>query len=137
MDRIIPETKRNREKEILPVKEKNRRKTGTKYEVMAERYLREQGYEILERNYYCKMGEIDLIACQEGTVIFCEVKYRGSLNAGHPLEAVTRRKQRTIAACAGYYLMEHRCSDRNCRFDVIGFLGEELIHIPDAFSCDD
>lgn len=130
-----PEQKGKKKEDTAPVKGKNLRSTGIEYEALAEKYLCEQGYEILERNYYCRMGEIDLIARQDKTIVFCEVKYRSSLAAGHPLEAVNRKKQRTIAACAGYYLMERGCGSTCCRFDVIGFLGEELIHIPDAFSC--
>ena len=74
----------------------NRRQTGTEYERRAEQYLREKGYEILERNFRCAYGEIDLIARQGSGLIFVEVKYRKNRRAGLPEEAVSLLKQQKI-----------------------------------------
>lgn len=101
----------------------NKRETGTFYEKMAGAFLQEQGYQILEYNYRCKVGEIDIIAQHEGYLVFCEVKYRKSCKRGTPIEAVTLRKQQIISKSALYYVMEHGISGIPCRFDVIGILG--------------
>ena len=76
---------------------------GTAYEKLAGAYLEQQGYEILEYNYRCRMGEIDIVARQGGYLVFVEVKYRADNTAGNPLEAVTAAKQRTISKM----VMEH------------------------------
>ncbi|HBA63828.1 MAG TPA: YraN family protein [Lachnospiraceae bacterium] len=112
----------------------NRRSVGTAYEQKAEAYLKKQGMQILERNFRCRQGEIDLIAREGETIVFCEVKYRNGTAVGHPLEAVGVRKQQRLIHCAAYYLMQHGGTETACRFDVIGFLGEELIHISNAFE---
>ena len=114
----------------------NLRRTGEEYERKAEAYLRQQGYRILERNYHCRRGEIDLIAAEGEMIVFCEVKYRSRISAGHPLEAVHPKKQQNMICSARVYLMQKGYTDASCRFDVIGFLGEELIHVPNAFTVD-
>ncbi len=105
-------------------KRRSKREVGTKGEKFAGQYLQELGYEILEYNYRCKKGEIDLIARDGDCLVFCEVKYRKDLGSGNPLEAVDIYKQRTLSSCALYYLMEHSLMDTACRFDVIGIEGE-------------
>lgn len=113
---------------------KNRRKIGARYEQMAEAYLAEEGYQILQRNFYTKFGEIDLIAKDGKYLVFIEVKYRADSAKGHPLEAVDLRKQLRIKRAAQFFLLRYRYgNDMPCRFDVIGILGEELTHIKDAF----
>ena len=77
---------------------------GTAYEKLAGAYLEQQGYEILEYNYRCRMGEIDIVARQGGYLVFVEVKYRADNAAGNPLEAVTSAKQRTISK-SGFVLL--------------------------------
>ena len=66
---------------------------GTAYEKMAGEYLKTQGYEILQYNFRCRMGEIDIIAKDHGYLVFIEVKYRRDKSCGHPAEAVTPRKR--------------------------------------------
>lgn len=118
----------------------NRRQTGTDYERAAGCYLEGLGYEILEYNYRCRSGEIDIVARDREYLVFCEVKYRSDNRKGYPLEAVDKRKQQTIFRCAVYYLTEHRLADAPCRFDVIGIDGvggtkeAEITHIKNAFS---
>lgn len=112
----------------------NKRQTGAAYELKAEEYLLGNGYKILERNFRNRSGEIDLIAKKEGVIRFVEVKYRTTLDFGSPLEAVDFRKQNQIRKVANYYLMKNRLSEWTpCQFDVIGFEGEKMTHIENAF----
>lgn len=103
--------------------ERNKRATGTLYEKKAGEYLKNCGYEILEYNYRCPFGEIDIIARDGEYLVFCEVKYRSSLKKGSPLEAVTPKKQRTISKCALYYMAGKGMPDIPCRFDVAAITG--------------
>lgn len=112
----------------------NRREVGTRYEKRAGEYLQGQGYKILEYNYRCKKGEIDLIARDEEYLVFCEVKYRSDSHKGHPAEAVNIRKQKILSQCAMYYLMEKGSMDVPCRFDVVSVEGEKVSLIKDAFD---
>lgn len=112
----------------------NRRKVGKDYEEMAAVYLKEQGYQILEYNYRCRTGEIDLVARDGGYLVFIEVKYRSDVSCGNALEAVNVRKQETIRRVAQFYLITHHLpEDIPCRFDVVGITGMQLILIKDAF----
>lgn len=113
---------------------RNNRKTGAEQERAAGDYLQGLGYEVLEYNYRCKAGEIDLIARDKEYLVFCEVKYRADRRKGSPLEAVDLRKQKIIFRCAMYYLTERKLGDVPCRFDVIGIEGTELTHIKNAFT---
>lgn len=116
------------------MKKANNRQTGARYEREAAAYLERQGYRILEYNYRCKMGEIDLIAKDGISLVFCEVKYRKGTECGHPEEAVDVRKQRILSKCAMYYLMEHGLMDSACRFDVVSIEGDKLTHYRNAFD---
>lgn len=115
------------------MKTDNRRSTGAAYEQAAGYYLEQLGYEILEYNYRCRRGEIDIVAKDGEYLVFCEVKYRSDGKKGSPLEAVDARKQQRIRRAALYYLTEHGKSDVPCRFDVIGIEGTKVTHIRDAF----
>lgn len=114
---------------------KNRRIIGAQYEQRAEEYLTAQGYQILERNFRCRQGEIDLIAREGKWLVFIEVKYRKTAGFGEPSEAVDQRKQIRIYQAAAYYLHHfYYGQERNCRFDVVAILGEEISLIQDAFG---
>ena len=106
---------------------------GGKGEVRAEIFLKNQKYQILERNYRNKIGEIDLIAKDGETLVFIEVKTRSSCQFGRPCEAVTPYKQNKIRGVASFYLMTTGQYDAACRFDVIEVLDEEVNHIKNAF----
>ena len=111
----------------------NKRELGTQKELQAMHYLESQGMKILQRNFRCRMGEIDLIA-QDGTcIVFVEVKYRTSSRYGSPFEAVNARKQSTIRKVAQYYLLGRKQMDCLVRFDVVGICGNELEHMKNAF----
>lgn len=112
----------------------NKRQIGSRYEETAAAYLTEKGYCILERNFRCRQGEIDLI-CRHGRyLVFVEVKYRSHMTMGSPCEAVDARKQERIRKAAAYYLYSHGLGeDMPCRFDVVGILGSETELLQDAF----
>lgn len=107
---------------------------GKKYEIKAEEFLKKQGYFILDRNYQCRKGEIDLVGKEGEYLCFIEVKYRSSLSFGLPLEAVTRAKQQRISRTALQYLIEKGYSeDTPCRFDVVGITPDKTELIKNAF----
>lgn len=113
----------------------NKRKTGAMYEELAAEFLQSQGFHILERNYFCKFGEIDIIAIDGDYLVFAEIKYRKSIEYGFPQEAVSYVKQRKIIKSAQYYCMRHLVNEEMpIRFDVIGILGEQVTLIKDAFD---
>lgn len=118
---------------------------GQAGEEAAARYLSERGCRLLERNYRCMGGEIDLIAQRDGFLIFCEVKARklGDPQLSRPAEAVTPQKQRRIIRAAVQYMQEHP-SGLQPRFDVIEAIlspadGSVLSieQTPDAFAPDE
>ncbi|MGN0317259.1 MAG: YraN family protein [Lachnospira sp.] len=114
----------------------NKRQIGTKYEEIACKYLIDKGYIIIETNFRCKLGEIDIIARipADGTIVFCEVKYRKNNLYGTSLEAVNYKKQATIRKVASYYLIgQYKTTDVKCRFDVVGIDNDEIVHIENAF----
>ncbi|WP_251388543.1 YraN family protein [Mediterraneibacter agrestimuris] len=112
----------------------NQREIGSKYEHIAGRYLEQKGYRILEYNYHCRRGEIDLIAQDGEYLVFCEVKYRRGRMTGSPVEAVDVYKQRKLWKTAEYYLLRHRLYNVPCRFDVIGIEDSKITLIKNAFE---
>lgn len=112
----------------------NKRKIGSIYEQKAGKYLEAQGYRVLEYNYHCRQGEIDLIVMDGSTLVFVEVKYRKSNSMISSLEAVNYHKQCKISKVATYYVYSKNYFNQACRFDVIGFDGELITHVKDAFE---
>ncbi|MEF9917459.1 MAG: YraN family protein [Lachnospiraceae bacterium] len=112
----------------------NKRAIGNAYERLAGAYLEAQGYQIITYNYYCRQGEIDIIARDGEYLVFCEVKYRKSNINGSPLEAVNLKKQQIISKCAMIYLTTNGLIDSSCRFDVVGILNGEIQLIKNAFD---
>ena len=111
---------------------------GQKGEEIALARLKKNKYRIVERNYRLFRGEIDIIAYDGDTLVFCEVKTRASGEFGRPEESVTPAKQRQIRKIAQGYIMEKGLGDPDCRFDVISIIlgdGKEcdFRHFPDAF----
>ena len=107
-------------------------------EELACHFLEANGYKILLKNYECTLGEIDLIAKENGSIVFIEVKTRRSEAMGAPVESVTHQKRRQIVKTAQYYLKRYGIKDSPCRFDVVSVLvppGEEtkIEIIKDAF----
>lgn len=112
----------------------NKRKVGAAFEQTAAAYLEKQGYRILESNFRCRLGEIDLVAKDGEYLVFVEVKYRANESMGTPFAAVNGKKQATIRRVTQVYLMAHHLpEDLPCRFDVVGITGTEISLIRDAF----
>lgn len=111
--------------------------TGKRGEELAEKYLSKLGYEILERNYRSRFGELDLVARHQNVIIFVEVKTRTTIRQGLPCEAVNKEKQHRIRRMARYYLMTTGQSEEACRMDVIEIIlqgkGTLIRQITDAF----
>lgn len=106
-------------------------------EERAQKFLLDQGYEILALNWRFKKAEIDIIAQQKETLVIVEVKTRTSTDFERPQEAVTLSKQRHLVRAADAYIQENEI-DFECRFDVVSVLIQgtemEIEHIEDAFS---
>ncbi len=111
---------------------------GRKGEEIAHLFLKKNGYHIIERNYGCKMGEMDIIAREKDTLVFIEVKTRTSTHFGPPQLAVHVNKQRQLSKIALNYLKEKHLKDVKARFDVVAILlnqgGEQVELIKDAFE---
>ena len=99
-----------------------KRKFGYVGEQIAVQFLQENGYRILERNFYCRQGEIDIVAIDKDEVVFVEVKTRSSVDFGVPSEAVNFVKQKHIFSSAKYFLYKFGLLDSFVRFDVIEVL---------------
>jgi len=95
------------------------RKKGKKGEDIAAACLKKEGYRIVERNYRCRYGEVDIIAMDKKDVVFVEVKGRESDTFGSPEEAVGPAKQKKISKVALHYLQEKGLGDHNARFDAV------------------
>jgi len=113
----------------------NNRAIGSEFEEKAVKELENLGYKIIDRNFYCKAGEIDIIAMDDGYLCFIEVKYRTDSSEGDPLEAVDARKIKRICKSASFYLTRYGYPDDTpVRFDVVAFLGNEVKLIKNAFD---
>lgn len=98
---------------------------GAYGERVAERYLADAGMQVLERNWRCSEGEIDIVALDAGCLVVCEVKTRRSATFGSPLEAVTARKAARLRRLAACWLREHPQHSAvvtDVRVDVVGVL---------------
>lgn len=116
-----------------------RKQLGNDSESLAGRFLVQKGYKIVESNFSCKRGEIDLIVRKENFLVFVEVRSKTSVQYGQPLETVNAKKQEKIRKTAEYYLYVHpELAELYCRFDVISVLWQNgkvrLNWIADAFQ---
>jgi len=111
---------------------------GKEGERIAERYLLKKGYKLVERNYRCPSGELDLIVLDRRVVVFVEVKTRTGHAFGTPFEAVEFRKQQKMTQAAQYFLAQKGLQQRDARFDVVGISwpGRQPVveHIENAFE---
>ncbi len=111
------------------------KKKGTAYEEKAAIYLEKFGLKILERNFRCKLGEIDLIGMHHNQLVFVEVKYRRTNRSGTPEEAVGINKQLKICHSSDYYRAIHPASAHyQIRYDVVAILGNQINWYQNAFS---
>ena len=112
-------------------------KKGELYEEQAALFLKAAGFEILDRNWACPLGELDIVARKDGTVAFVEVRARSSSAYGLPSETVNRSKRAKIIKTAMAYIKARRPRADTFRFDFIGIVpGQAPDHIEDAFSAD-
>lgn len=102
-----------------------RKLLGRTGEDLAAKHLEGRGYSILERNYRAPYGEIDLVALDNGTVVFVEVKTRTTDVYGAPELAVDRRKQAHMVRAALGYLKHKKLHQMPCRFDVVAISGKD------------
>jgi len=108
---------------------------GRAGEEAAARHLEEKGIQILEKNFRSRMGEIDIVALDEGTIVFAEVKAWSSYGIDALEHAIDSRKQHKIIETSKYFLSLHReYRYMAIRFDVIFVSPEGIIHLASAFS---
>lgn len=99
-----------------------KKELGNLGEQIATEYLEKNKYKIIKRNFYCKQGEIDIIAKDKNEIVFIEVKTRTSNNFGKPSESVNVIKQRHMYQTAKYFLYKTNLLEKQIRFDVIEVL---------------
>ena len=95
---------------------------GAYGETAAARHLLEQGMVLLDRNWRCELGELDLVLRDGRTLVVCEVKTRSSTRFGSPLEAVTEQKAARLRRLAARWLTDHRVRPDDVRIDLVGVL---------------
>lgn|GEM_PF-190981 len=138
---VMPLLKPNQPEEALPTRTKiSTRAKGQHAEQIAVRHLKDKGYRIIDRNFVCKLGEIDIIATHQGDLVFVEVRSRHSALGLDPAYSIDTRKQNKIIKTAQVYL--ERCFPRTptARFDVVLVTLAEPTQveiIPDAFRVED
>jgi putative endonuclease len=107
-------------------------------ERIAERWLREHGWRVMQRRFRSGHRDIDLVVERDGLVAFVEVKARRGNRFGDPVEAVDWRKQRELGRSAKVWIARHGRRDEAYRFDVVGVLVDEgrvrIRHVEDAFT---
>jgi putative endonuclease len=110
-----------------------RRSLGDRGEAAAAAWYEANGYEVLARNWRCRLGEIDLIVKRGHLVAFCEVKTRASQAFGHPVEAVTREKRDRVRHLAARWLQDTPVRPGIIRFDVVAVQGDRTEVVEGAF----
>ncbi len=108
---------------------------GQQSEQLALHYLKKQGLRLIQRNYRCYHGEIDLIMQQQRTLVFVEVRLRTNKHYGSAIESITRHKIQRLIKTAQHYLICHRKNSMQSRFDVLGIdRNAKISWIRDAFT---
>ena len=111
---------------------------GAYGERVAVRWLEDEGYVLLDRNWRCRAGELDVVVVRGGVVVFVEVKCRRSASFGDPLVSVTPAKAARVRAAAAAWLAEHDLAEAAVRFDVVSVVRPvsgptALEHVEGAF----
>ena len=109
---------------------------GAEAERRAARFLAQKGLRIIERNWTCRGGEIDLICDADGTLVFVEVRARADSRFGSPEETIGHVKRRLLIRAAERYLVAKGLEDSGCRFDVVAIRGDTVEHFEDAFRAE-
>ena len=115
----------------------SKRAVGEAAEKRALAFLEASGLRLVEANYYCRSGEVDLIMEEGEDLVFVEVRYRADTHSGHPFETIGQKKQRRIAAAARHYLTVRNVGERPIRFDTVAVIGPgdspTIEHVRDGF----
>lgn len=112
----------------------NKRAVGSEKESIIADYLSDNGYTIIERNFFSRSGEVDIIALKDKYICFVEVKYRKNKTCGMPQEAVSLNKMKKICKASMYYLYTHRqYASYQIRYDVAAILAEDITYYENAF----
>ncbi len=106
---------------------------GRRGEDLAVSLLERRGYEVIETNFRCRVGEIDIVAREGGDLVFVEVRTRAGGERGGALETVGARKRERLARVAEAYLALRNPAFVSCRFDVVGITGKQMEIVTDAF----
>jgi putative endonuclease len=104
---------------LKKIKDTEKITTGKEGEKIAAAYLKKNGYRIIEINFRCPIGEIDIVAKEKDDLVFVEVKTRKSIELGYPEQAVGIRKQKKMSQLALWYLEKRKIADISARFDVV------------------
>ena len=113
----------------------NKRSKGSEWELKAGEFLSRHGIQVLEYNFRCKIGEIDIVGTDGKFLIFFEVKYRSSNKYGYAVEAVNKKKQSVILKVSDYYRITHNISPiQSVRYDVVAIENNIIKWIPGAFG---
>lgn len=112
---------------------KSTTETGSVAEAQAVSLLVRKGYRIVERNFRCQSGELDVVARDGEVLVFVEVRSRADGEHGHAAEAIDRRKQRQVARVAMHYIGLRDPQFQSSRFDVVAITGGEAVLIQDAW----
>lgn len=114
--------------------------TGRWAEAAAADYLQSQGLRLRQRNFRCRLGEIDLVMADADRLVFVEVRFRRDAQYGAGYETVGAQKQRKLLAAANAYLARYRLAEMICRFDVVSVTKRncrpEFFWVRDAFGQD-
>lgn len=103
-------------------------------ESLAAVALTARGYHVLQANYTCRAGEIDLVCRLGDTIVFVEVRSRTRQDYGLPEETIDGKKRRRIILAAQHYLLVNQIDDVPCRFDVVAIVGDKLTIFENAFE---
>ena len=112
----------------------NTRVIGSLQEDLAISYLEENGFEILNRNFKCKIGEIDVIAKKDNVIRFIEVKYRKGNVAGGAFYAINNKKLIKISKIAEFYIMTHNLTDSMFSIDALIIENENITYLENIFG---
>lgn len=110
----------------------DRQSLGKEGETIAARFLAEQSYELVKKNYRYGHGEIDLIVKKDNILIFVEVKFRSCSAFGYPEDSVRAAKRKKVQATADAFIEEINWMS-DIRFDIVAITGNEIEHFQDAF----